>query len=369
MSTVDNIVGGMAWGLWTVMNIRAQYPRLSLAQIARIDTPEVDFGFDDAPPKVQDALIKASCDLANLYQEENDASLEDLKADDPDGPENFGMMLMMLSLGIGDAEWFRPPVNPPAAIPGFQYELKGDTLTWTVTSARSFTANPDKVFLIGQRVTITDPEDDTNVIAEGVVMSPSSGGWVGVELDGETRVDEYPLERVWHADYELAKRYAPNPQGTKAAPCKVCGGRGPHDGPGHAYEPVITTPCAVCGGTGPHGGHGHAYVPSKKNPAPRLFRHPYGALESRDHGQRTTVKYASLPGPERGKTPRVRPALGKGKKKNPSDDVARFPLVCKKCHRAIAELRTEPGAFIDATELVKQCPRGGVHEPIVKKGP
>lgn len=54
----------------------------------------------------------------------------------------------------------------------------------------------EKKFSEGDRVVITEVDDDTHVIYHGVVVYVEDE-WIGVKVDGEDLVYEWPLHRVW----------------------------------------------------------------------------------------------------------------------------------------------------------------------------
>jgi hypothetical protein len=47
-----------------------------------------------------------------------------------------------------------------------------------------------------QQMTFTVQPRVTSMWGAGVMVYAKSDGWVGIRLDGETRVDEYPVEHV-----------------------------------------------------------------------------------------------------------------------------------------------------------------------------
>ncbi len=65
-------------------------------------------------------------------------------------------------------------------------------------SSRAVRKNPapPKVVRRGDRVTITSPEDDTEIMHDGVVTKVD-GEWITVRIDGEHTVSEWPIDRVW----------------------------------------------------------------------------------------------------------------------------------------------------------------------------
>lgn len=276
---VDEIVGGMAWALWLAINADEQ------ARIAGRDLAahEVNVGPDDPDATTQKALIQAACDLANVYQQDNHQSLDEL-ADDPDdldGPGPFGMELMMLSLGKitpgwseGDIEWFRTPRHAPPAIPRMEYSIDRNVLTWTIYSADK--VNP-ALFRHPAGVHVADRQGGRATARYGI---PAAGARVTPRVDHRAAV-----QSRWG-------------RGIDAMASKV------------AEQPAAT-----------------AFKPKRGPGRPRKHQ------------------------------------------KNPTDTHdPRFPFVCKHCKRAIAELFSEPGEFIDANELGKTCPahRDG-HQPIEPK--
>lgn len=294
----------------------------------------------------------------------------------------FGYDLAQLAMGM-EVDRFSGISSRSFISPTFEVSIDGDTLNWTGgakehlystnpgsvmtgpgwdaarqklrSAARGGRKNPasrfedERPLVMGERVHITDPDDDTNIIHEGVVMRPPSRGWVAIEIDGEQRIDEWPLERVWRqnpgAIDDLVADITPNP-------VKV-----------------------------------------------RLFDHPPERYDR--SGSRVTDRYKILPGPKHGPTPRVQKTVAKKAKRNPVTTCAgcgtpthaselddrelcarcatktglphlregaadiRFAFVCRHCKRGLAELLTQPGHFIDSTSLTETCPsngRGG-HEP------
>lgn len=141
---------------------------------------------------------------------------------------------------------------------------------------------------------------------------------------------------------------------------------------GDAAEPLVVNASTM---TGPGWNTAREKLRSatKRNgPKVTLFDHPHGARgRSSDP---TTLKYRIMTPLRHGPTPRVRKVgthvVGaKRKKRNPADEGdLRFPHVCKHCKRSIAELKTDPGHFIDSTSLTEQCPDNGRdgHEPYGK---
>lgn len=333
----EDIAEGMARGLWL-----AAYS--SFAEEANDpDFPRARQGqdWDDVAPETPEIADEAALALAKLYVDANHVTLDGLYGratlangqdeDDSDQAYMFGFYLSQMAIGSG-LSWFDDHARFDLKKPFFfEVDFDGEYLTWSggtgpiVTNPPSVMTGPgwssareklrsaaakknpdDKVFKLGDRVAITAAGDDTNVVAEGVVLRLASKGWIGIELDGESRVDEYPVERVWRV---------------------------------------------------------------RENP--RLFHHPEDPHALRpSEGARKTLKYPILPGPKHGPTPRVRRAPKRGKK-NPASEDLRFPLICKKCLRAITKT-TLDGTYIDAVELSEKCPAGGMHEATItaeKKNP
>lgn len=168
-------------------------------------------------------------------------------------------------------------------------------------------------------------------------------GWIGVELDGEGRVDEWPLERVWPIDPELIQ----NPALFKHAP-------GAH----------------VADRTGTRSTARYAIPAREQRSTPRVADHR-AAVDAR--WGRAIGKMATDLDGRMIDVPRARPKRGPGRPRkvarNPSSVDLRFPFVCKHCKRGLAELMTEKGSYIDATELSKKCPasKSGLHEPYPQK--